>query len=130
MDNHINFLDISIQNKGNKLLFNIRVYRKPTATDVIIPKDSCHPPEQKHAAIRHMINRINSYRLKDDTKRTEHQIIEQIITNNGYETSIIKQFNKPGQKGTINNTKDSWAKFTYFGRETRIITKLFKETQE
>ena len=39
-DNNINFLDISIQNKGNKLLFNI--YRKPTATDTI-PHDSCHP---------------------------------------------------------------------------------------
>jgi len=37
MDNNINFLDISIQNKGNKLLFNI--YRKPTATEVVIPKD-------------------------------------------------------------------------------------------
>jgi len=69
---------------------------------------------------------MNSYRLNDDNKRTEHQIIEEIITNNDYETSIIKQFNKPGHKENINNNKDSWAKFTYFGRETRVITKLFK----
>jgi len=120
IDSRINFLDNTIQHKENKLLFNI--YHKPTATDVIIPKDSCHPPEQKHAAIRHMINRMNIYRLNDDNKRTEHQITEQIIANNGYETSIIKQLNKPRHK-------DSWAKFTYFGRETRVITKLFKETQ-
>jgi hypothetical protein len=40
--NNINFLDISIQNKGNKLLFIVQ--RKPTATDVIIPKDSCPLP--------------------------------------------------------------------------------------
>ena len=43
-DSNINFLDISIQNKGNKLLFN--VHRKPTATDIIIPKDYCHPPNK------------------------------------------------------------------------------------
>ena len=126
-DSRINFLDITIQNKENKLLFNI--YRKPTATDVIIPKDFCHPLEQKHAAIRHMINRMNTYRLNDDSKRTEHQIIEQIIINNGYETSFIKQFNKPRHKDNTNNTKDSWAKFTYFGRERQVITKLYKETQ-
>jgi len=52
-DNNINFLDISIQNKWDKLLFNI--YRKPTATNVIISHDSCHPPEQKQAAIRHLV---------------------------------------------------------------------------
>jgi hypothetical protein len=76
-DNSINFLDISIQNKGNKLTFNIHC--KPTATDIIIPIDSCHSPEQKHAAIRHMVNRMNSYRLGDINKRTEQHIIEQII---------------------------------------------------
>jgi hypothetical protein len=81
IDSRINFLDNTTQNKENKLLFNI--YRKPTATDIIIPKDSCHPPQQKHTAIRHMINRMNTYRLNDGNKRTEHQIIEQIIANNG-----------------------------------------------
>ena len=40
-DGRINFLDFTIQNKESKLLFNL--YRKPTATDVIIPKDSSHP---------------------------------------------------------------------------------------
>jgi hypothetical protein len=40
-DNNINFLDIAIQNKENKLSFI--VHRKPTTTDVIIPKNSCHP---------------------------------------------------------------------------------------
>ena len=50
--------------------------------------------------------------------RTEHQTIEQIITNNGYETSIIDQLNKHGHKDNTNTTKNSWAKFTYFGRET------------
>jgi hypothetical protein len=41
-DNNINFLDIAIQNKENKVLFS--VHRKPITTDVIIPKNSCPPP--------------------------------------------------------------------------------------
>ena len=61
-ENNINFLDIAIQNKENGLIFGI--HRKSTTTDVIIHKTSCHPPEQKHAAIRHMVNRLNSYRLR------------------------------------------------------------------
>jgi len=40
-----------------------------------------------------MVNRMNMYRLNDDSKITEHQIIEQIITNNGYETTIINLTN-------------------------------------
>jgi hypothetical protein len=42
---------------------------------------------------------------------------------------LKKQLNKPRHKTQTNNNKDSWAKFTYFGKETRFITKLFKETQ-
>jgi hypothetical protein len=41
-DKAINFLDIAIKHKETRLEFN--VHRKPTATDVIIYKDSCHPP--------------------------------------------------------------------------------------
>ena len=76
-----------------------------------------------------MINRMNSYRLNDASKRHEQHLIEQIITNNGYDTSIIKQVHKSRYKDNTNGNKDSWAKFTYFGRETRVITKLFKGTQ-
>jgi uncharacterized protein (UPF0335 family) len=97
--------------------------------DVIIHKNSCHPPEQKQATIRHTVNRMNSYRLNEENKHAEQQIIEQIVASNGYDTSIIKHFNKPGQKGDNNNNKELWAKFTYFGKETRAIIKLFKETQ-
>jgi hypothetical protein len=72
---------------------------------------------------------MNSYKLNDASKQHEQQIIEKIITNNGYDTSINKQFHKSKHKDNTNNKTDSWAKFTYFGREIRVITKLFKETQ-
>ena len=41
-DNKINFLDIIVKKDKNSFSFNI--FRKPTATDIVIPKDSCHPP--------------------------------------------------------------------------------------
>jgi hypothetical protein len=53
----INFLDISIYRKHNNLQFTI--YRKPTQTNIIIPKSSCHPFEHKMSGINYLVNRIN-----------------------------------------------------------------------
>jgi len=58
IDNSINFLDITVHKSTENFSFSI--YRKPTTTDTIIPNDSCHPPEHKHAAIHYMYNRMNS----------------------------------------------------------------------
>jgi len=54
----LNFLDISIIKATDKISFDI--YRKQTTSDIIIPNDSCHPTEQKLAAIRYFTNRINT----------------------------------------------------------------------
>jgi hypothetical protein len=86
-NDQINFLDLTIQKEKNKNTFTTKVYRKPTATDCIIPADSCHPQEHKHAAIHHMINRINSYNLTVEDKENENNTIEQILYNNKYNTS-------------------------------------------
>jgi GTP cyclohydrolase III len=75
-----------------------------------------------------MLERLHKYRLNDVEKRTEQQIIEQIIANNGYETSIIKHLDKHRPTNNTTNNKSPWAKFTYFGKQTRNITKLFNET--
>lgn len=41
LDNGINFLDVTISKIDHKISFN--TYRKSTATDIIIPNDTCHP---------------------------------------------------------------------------------------
>jgi hypothetical protein len=48
---------------------------------------------------------------------------------NRYDVSILDSINqnKPKQKQDHRNKK--WAKFTYIGRETRHVTKLFRNTQ-
>jgi hypothetical protein len=65
-NNSIRFLDITIHKNHDSLSFS--VYRKPTTTNTIITKDSCHPLEHKQAAIRYLVNRINIYQLDKAAK--------------------------------------------------------------
>jgi len=77
-DNTIEFLDITITKEPDKLAFS--VYRKPTPTDLISPKDSCHSPEHKHTAIRYLTNRMNTYRLNAANKEKEKSVIQHLFT--------------------------------------------------
>jgi hypothetical protein len=52
-DRRLSFLDITIQRGQHHITTNI--YRKPTTTDSVIPNDSCHPKEQKMAAIQYLL---------------------------------------------------------------------------
>jgi hypothetical protein len=94
---------------------------------VIIRNDSCHPREHKMAAIRHLHKRMVSYQLAPENMQREHETILQILNNNKYDTSILETLDtKKKHKHTEDKTK--WVKFTYVGRETRAITKIFKNT--
>jgi hypothetical protein len=124
-NNQINFLDITIHKETDKFTFNI--YRKPTATDTIIPRTSCHPPEHKQPAIRYMVNRMNTYNLTNSNKTQEQGVIRQILHNNGYDPSITTRHNNR-KTPELKQNKNKWAKFTYIGKETKFITKLFKDS--
>jgi hypothetical protein len=50
-NNRINFLDLSIVRTCNSLKFDI--FRKPTATDIMILSKSCHPVEHKISGINY-----------------------------------------------------------------------------
>ena len=76
---NINFLDLTIHRDIDSFSIDKGVYRKPTYTDTIIPIDSCHPTENKYAAIRHLLNRLNSY-------QPSHQKREREKYNTGYPT--------------------------------------------
>jgi hypothetical protein len=65
----INFLDFTTVKTHKGLSFDI--YRKPTTTDLIIPKDSCHPFEQKTAAIRYHRDSLLSSRLSPECREKE-----------------------------------------------------------
>jgi hypothetical protein len=105
-----------------------RDLQKPTYTDSIIPNDSCHPREHKLAAIRYLYNRTNNYQIPPDTIQKEDNIIQQILHNYGYNTPIRKP-TYSSNKLKPNIQKTQLTKFTYVGKETRAITKVFKNTK-
>jgi hypothetical protein len=95
-----------------------------TTTDTIIPNDSCHPPEHKMAAIKFLTNRRDTYDTYD-ISRTHKNIIHQILHNNYGPTFPQKPHQTPTQPDKSTPDK-KWTRFTYFGKETRFITKLLK----
>ena len=68
-NSNINSLDFTIIETNNALSFDI--YRKPTTIDIIIPKDSCQPFEQKTSAIRYYRDRLLTYRLSPECTEKE-----------------------------------------------------------
>jgi hypothetical protein len=65
----VNFLDIRIHRRGKNLQYSI--YRKPTQTDIIIPKNSCHPYEHKICDINYLLRRLHTYPITNEAKDTE-----------------------------------------------------------
>jgi hypothetical protein len=135
-NNKINFLDITIQKTKQNL--SVRIYWKPTAMDVIIPNSSCHPYEQKIAAIRFLANCIVTYPMNDEYKREENLTTKQILSDNQYNTKILdgtldkiaktnKKRESAEQEQEDTNTTTKWAKFTYVEIENKIHHKIIQE---
>ena len=68
-DTNINLLDISIFTTNDSVQF--KIYRKPTATDTLIPSDSNHPMAHKLSAIHYLANRLLTYPMTDKNKLHE-----------------------------------------------------------
>ena len=102
-EGNINFLDLTIHRDMDS--FSIDIYSKPTYTDTIMPIDSCHPTEQKYAAIRHLQNRLNSYQLSHEKREKERNTIQDILHNNGYSASVLESMsNSKKQKNKKEKT--------------------------
>ena len=54
--------------------------------------------------------------------------LEQILRSNKYDTSVLHKVNNKNNKREHDNQKTKWAKVTYMGKETRLTTNLFKNT--
>lgn len=85
--NEINFLDLTIMRQLQKHSF--KIYRKPTQSDLIIPKDSNHPWTQKMASFRSLINRLIEVPMNEKDFKDELMTIKIIATKNGYKTKTI-----------------------------------------
>jgi hypothetical protein len=111
-DNSLNYLDLTITNKENRLTFGI--FRKPTTTDLIIHNDSCHPYEHKKSAINYLVNHMSKYPITKENKTKEKQTICNILRNNHYNKQVIYQKQKTSQnakgkeKNIMGNFYISW----------------------
>jgi hypothetical protein len=65
------------------------------------------------------------YELSSHKLCKENNTIQQILHSSGFETSVTKskQSNKK-----LGKEKSQWAKFSYVGKETRAVTKAFRNT--
>ena len=66
-----------------------KIYRKPTATDHIIPSDSNHPPVHKMSVIRYLTNWLITYPLNILDRNKEHETIKYILYNNKYNPQLL-----------------------------------------
>jgi hypothetical protein len=102
-DENVNFLDLTIQRKHDKL--NYTIYRRPTSTDIFIHNSSCHPYQHKVACVGYLTNRLYSYPVSIQATDTQLGIIKTIDTNIHTFTQDIKTRTKNTKetKTTIKN---------------------------
>ena len=50
------------------------------------------------------------------------------MTNNKYDATSLDKLNNKKKRQRQDDQKHRWAKFTYIGKETRLVTKLFRNT--
>ncbi|XP_037924406.1 uncharacterized protein LOC119660100 [Hermetia illucens] len=90
------FLDLRVTNNSGKLEFEI--YRKPTATQRMIPATSAHTATQKMAAYNSMVHRLCTYPLNKDGFHKERMFILDTAIKNGYTVEIIEKLIKRKQE--------------------------------
>jgi hypothetical protein len=83
------------------------------------------------SGINYLINRINTYPLTKQNHYTEIQIVNHFLKANEYnqlKTEELIQKKERHTQNEINKQKhEKWAKFTYIGKETKYVTKYFRE---
>lgn len=133
-DKKLNFLDLTLINNANQITFNI--YRKPTQTDTVIPKNSYHHKTHKTAAFRAFINRYYNTPLSEMDKEKELHIIHKIAENNGYNKSDIqclihkyykKQQHQISSSLQLTNSNKTYRSIDYPGNIGYSIQKTFRK---
>jgi hypothetical protein len=72
--------------------------------------------------MRKFHNRLKTYDLASESRQKEKNAIQQIL-NNKYDASVLDKVNKDKRRRQDGpKEKKRWAKFTYVGKETRLIT--------
>jgi hypothetical protein len=122
---YFNYLDFYIQKGSTSWITSI--HRKSTFTGTVIPYTSNHPNQHKYAAIRFLYNRLNSYDFLNREYQHVGNIIHNIFYNRSFPINLQKPaYRKPEQRLTTQTPAHTWATLTYIGKETTIITNIFR----
>jgi hypothetical protein len=99
----------------------------------LVPPNTTHHPNRlmptgttQTSSCQISTNRCDTYNLVDTNEQTANKIINQTLHNNKYN---FPPTDKPPKltsspENTAPDTK--WVRFTYVGKDTRFITKLFR----
>jgi hypothetical protein len=103
------------------------IFKKPTAIAVIISYHSCHHPEHKNLPVKVLVNRVQNYPTSEG-RRNEMTMTNHILNNNEYSHDYHKTVHRDHKNNINVGGKKNWITFTYRGKETRNIAKLFKNS--
>ncbi|XP_036317568.1 uncharacterized protein LOC118732541, partial [Rhagoletis pomonella] len=84
----INYLDLTVKINDTTNKIEFEIYRKPTATDTIIHNSSNHPQQNKNAAFKQLITRLERTPLTEECYKKELDTIYAIAENNGYRRGL------------------------------------------
>jgi hypothetical protein len=91
------------------------------------------PLEHKTAGVKYLINRLITYHITEHNKVAEVKTAEQMLKVNNYGDLNVQDQIKWAQRRSVPpikhyiNNRNKWATFTYTAKETKSITKLFKD---
>jgi len=71
---------------------------------------------------------MKTYNPNPTIAQMEYDKLKQILHNNKYISILHKVSNTNNKEIQQDAQRTKWGKFTYVGKETRFITKLFKNT--
>ena len=131
----LNYLDLTIFiNEVNELA--LKIYRKPTTTDILIPFSSNHPRQHKYAAIRSLAYRAFAIPMAEKDLQHEINVIHYLAYKNGFPAfianKIIEQQKAMHEKRKNNQivpetSKRKFIPITYFNHTSNDIGRIFEK---
>ena len=110
-NNKINFLELTVYKAQNE--FKLKIFRKPTTTDITIHATSHHPISQKMAAYNSFVHKLLTIPMEPSDYEEELNIIKQIAVANGYKSSTIDKLINKQQKRKSTNSYQTTTSSTY-----------------
>ena len=128
-NNKINFLELTVYKAQNE--FKLKIFRKPTTTDITIHATSHHPISQKMAAYNSFVHKLLTIPMEPSDYEEELNIIKQIAVANGYKSSTIDKLIYKQQKKKkhqlLPNDNIKYLSTTYGNITNQILVEVFEK---